>query len=295
MSAAMKSVDFDYECPTTLDAVCRRLVEADGEAKLIAGGQTLVPLLAMRLARPALLIDINRVAELQGIEDRGDHVAIRACTRQAAALADPAVRGRVPLLAKALSFVGHAQTRNRGTIGGSLANADPAAEIGLAALALDAEISARSLDGERRIHLAQFFTGPMETLLAPDECLTRIRFPVWRDAGRVGTGFQEVSIRQSDFALAAAAVQLALDAGGVCRRIALSIGGADATPVRIAVSEDRLRGTMLAERDIAEAAAIARDALTPLSDLHASPVYRRRVAGALVARAVAEAKAEATA
>ena len=150
MSAAMKSVDFDYECPTTLDAVCRRLVEADGEAKLIAGGQTLVPLLAMRLARPALLIDINRVAELQGIDDRGDHVAIRACTRQAAALADPAVRGRVPLLAKALSFVGHAQTRNRGTIGGSLANADPAAEIGLAALALDAEISARSLDGERR-------------------------------------------------------------------------------------------------------------------------------------------------
>jgi CO/xanthine dehydrogenase FAD-binding subunit len=290
----MKAVDFDYECPASLEAVCRRLVDAEGEAKIIAGGQTLVPLLAMRLARPALLIDINRIAELQGIEDHGDHVAIRACTRQAAALGDPAVRGRVPLLAKALGFVGHGQTRNRGTIGGSLANADPAAEIGLAALALDAEIEARSLYGERKIHLSQFFTGPMETLLAPDECLTRIRFPVWRDGVRLGTGFQEVSIRQSDFALAAAAVQLALDAGGVCRRIALSIGGADATPVRIAAAEERLRGTRLTERDIAEAAAIARDALSPLSDLHASPVYRRRVAGALVARAVAEAKAEAT-
>jgi CO/xanthine dehydrogenase FAD-binding subunit len=291
----MKAVDFDYECPTSLDAVCRRLVEAEGEVKLIAGGQTLVPLLAMRLARPTLLIDINRVAELQGIEDLGDQVGIRACTRQAAALADPTVRERLPLLAKALRFVGHTQTRNRGTVGGSLANADPAAEIGLAALTLDADIEARTLDGERKIHLSKFFVGPMETMLAPDECLTRIRFPVWRDAGRVGTGFQEVSIRQSDFALAAAAVQLALDGGGVCRRIAVSIGGADATPVRIPAAEERLAGTRLGERDIEEAAAIARDALTPLSDLHASPLYRRRVAGALVARAIAEAKAEAAA
>ena len=291
----MKSVDFDYECPASLDEVCRRLVEAEGEAKIIAGGQTLVPLLAMRLARPALLIDINRIAELKGIEDIGDQIAIRACTRQAAALADPTVRERVPLLAKALGFVGHIQTRNRGTVGGSLANADPAAEIGLAALALDADIEARSLYGERKIHLSKFFTGPMETMLAPDECLTRIRFPVWHDVGRVGTGFQEVSVRQSDFALAAAAVQLALDAGGVCRRIAVSIGGADATPVRVAAAEARLNGTRLEERDIAAAASIARDALAPLADLHASPVYRRRVVGALIARAIAEAKAEAAA
>jgi CO/xanthine dehydrogenase FAD-binding subunit len=118
---------------------------------------------------------------------------------------------------------------------------------------------------------------------------------VWHDEGRVGTGFQEVSVRQSDFALAAAAVQLALDAGGVCRRIALSIGGADAIPTRIAAAEARLRGTRLEERDIEEAAAIVRDALTPLADQHASPAYRRRVAGALVSRAVAEAKAEAAA
>ncbi len=285
----MKAVDFDHECPASIDEVCRRLA-AGGDGKIIAGGQTLVPLMAMRLARPALLLDINRIAALQGIEDRGDHVAVRACTRQAAALDHPAVRAGVKLLAKALGFVGHDQTRNRGTIGGSLANADPAAEIGLAALALDAEIEARSTRGMRTIALAQFFVGPMETALAADECLTEIRFPVWRE-GTIGTGFQEVSIRRSDFALAAAAVQVARDAGGTCRRIAIAVGGAAPTPIRIAAAERRLLGTRLEPSDIDAAAAIVREAVAPLADLHASPAYRRRVAAALVARALAEAVA----
>ncbi|HZT52381.1 MAG TPA: xanthine dehydrogenase family protein subunit M [Stellaceae bacterium] len=285
-------MDFDYECPVSLDEVCRRLAAAGGEAKIIAGGQTLVPLLAMRLARPALLIDINRVPELSGIEETADGLAIRACTRQAAALADPRVRARVPLLAKALGFVGHIQTRNRGTIGGSLANADPAAEIGLAALTLDAEIEARTRDGTRTIPLGGFFLGPMETQLAPDECLACVRFPVWRD-GRIGTGFQEVSVRQSDFALAAAAVQVALDPTGLCRRAAISVGGAGATPMRIPAAEARLCGTRLEAGDTDAAAAIVRGAVNPLADPHASPAYRRRIAGALVARAIAEARTEA--
>jgi CO/xanthine dehydrogenase FAD-binding subunit len=289
----MKAVDFDYERPGSVDEVCRRLAASGGEAKIIAGGQTLVPLLAMRLARPTLLLDINRIGELQGIAEDGDDLVLRACTRQAVALAHSLVRTRVPLLAKALTFVGHGQTRNRGTVGGSLANADPAAEIGLAALALDARIEARSLKGVRTIAIADFFTGPMETVLASDECLMCVRFPVWRNVGAIGTGFQEVSIRQSDFALAAAAVQLALDANGTCRRVVLSIGGADATPMRSAAAEARLLGTGLADSDIEAAASLAREALAPLSDLHASPLYRRRVAGALVARALAEAKAEA--
>ena len=289
----MKAADFDYECPASIDAVCGRLAEAAGEAKIIAGGQTLVPLMAMRLARPALLLDINRIAALHGIADAGDHVVVRAATRQAAALAHETVRARVPLLAKALGFVGHVQTRNRGTIGGSLAHADPAAEIVLAALALDAEIEARSVSGTRTMALAGFVTGPMETELAPAECMTAIRFPVWRDAGALGTGFQEVSIRQSDFALAAAAAQVVLDQAGVCRRAAVAVGGADATPTRMADAEARLIGTRLDDDDIAAAASLARAALAPLADLHASPLYRRRVAGALVARALAEAKGEA--
>ena len=286
----MKAVDFDYERPASVAVLCRRLAEARGEAKIIAGGQTLVPLLAMRLARPALLLDINRIDELDFIAARDGVVAIGAMMRQDAALANDTVRAQVPLLAKALRFVGHVQTRNRGTIGGSLANADPAAEIGLAALALDAEVRARSVAGERAIALRDFFRGPMETALAPEECLTEICFPPWREAVAVGAGFQEVSVRHSDFALSAAAVQLALDGGGVCRRIAIGVGGADATPVRAAAAEQRLLGTRIEKRDIEDAGALVASALAPLADLHASPRYRNRIAAALVTRALAEAR-----
>jgi CO/xanthine dehydrogenase FAD-binding subunit len=288
----MKAVDFDYVRPASVDEVCRLLAQAAGEAKIIAGGQTLVPLLAMRLARPTQIIDINRIAALQGIAADADGVMIRACTRQAAALEDKTIRARVPLLAKALGFVGHDQTRNRGTIGGSLANADPAAEIGLAALTLDAEVRARSARGERVIPLREFFFGPMTTALTPEECLAEIRFRDWREGGKLGTGFQEVSIRKSDFALAAAAVQMVI-ADGVCRRIAVSVGGAGAAPQRMGAVEARLAGTRLEARDLEDAAALVRDTVTPLNDPHASPLYRKRVAGAMVARAVAEAKAEA--
>ena len=292
----MKAVDFDYLRPASLAELCRSLADAAGEAKIIAGGQTLVPLLAMRLARPALLLDINRLAELDGIEEEPDHLVIRAGTRQAAVLRHEAVGRRAPLLAKALRFVGHQQTRNRGTLGGSLANADPAAEIGLAALALDVEIRARSSAGERSIPVTEFFLGPMTTALAPEECLTAVRFPEWRaEDGTLGTGFQEVSVRHSDFALAAAAVQLALDRDGVCRRLALSVGGTGATAVRVAAATERLIGTRLADQDIDAAAAIVSRSIEGITDPHASVAYRRRIAGAVAARALAEARTEATA
>jgi CO/xanthine dehydrogenase FAD-binding subunit len=293
---AMKAVDFDYARPGSVGEACRLLAEAAGDGKIIAGGQTLVPLLAMRLARPALLVDLNRIPELQGIEQSGDAVILRACTRQAVALADRTIRQRVPLLAKALRFVGHVQTRNRGTIGGSLANADPSAEIGLAALALGAEIEARSAAGDRRIAIADFFIGPMMTALEAEECLISVRFPIWPGPGRrVGTGFQEVSARRSDFAIAAVAVQLQLDGDGVCRRIALGVGGAGARPLSVDAAAARLKGTRLAAPDLAAAARIVRDTVEPDSDLHASADYRRRLAGALVERAVAEAAADALA
>lgn len=288
----MKAVDFDYEQPHSVAEACQLLSQTEREARLLAGGQTLVPLLAMRLARPTLVIDINRIDELQGIEANDGQVVIRACTRQARALADPAVRLRLPLLAKALSFVGHVQTRNRGTVGGSLANADPAAEIGLAALALDAEVEARSAASARTIAIRDFFVSPMVTTLEAGECLTTVRFPVAPDA--VGTGFQEASIRRSDFALAAVAVQLVMERG-VCTRLAASVGGAGAMPIRLNAIEYKLVGTKLGNAELAEAERLAHDGIDGVSDLHASAAHRRRIAGALAARAIAEARDEALA
>jgi CO/xanthine dehydrogenase FAD-binding subunit len=228
----MKAADFDYSCPASVAEACGLLAGANGEGRIIAGGQTLVPMLAMRLARPALLVDITRIAELRGIARTGAAVAVKACTTQTDALKSEFVREHVSLLAKALSFVGHIQTRNRGTIGGSFANADPAAEIGMAAVALDAEIVARNTKAERTIPCGAFFRGAMTTALGNDECLTEARFPVWEGEGRVGTGFQEMSIRRSDFALVAAAVQGLIDESGVCRRIAIALGGTGGKPIR---------------------------------------------------------------
>ncbi len=291
----MKAVDFDYARAASIDETCRLLAGAKGEAKIIAGGQTLVPLLAMRLTRPALLVDINGIASLQGIETRDGVVSISACTRQADALAHAEIRARLPLLAKALGFVGHVQTRNRGTVGGSLAHADPSAEIGLACLALDCQIVARSTAGERAIPTSDFFQGPMTTALKPEECLTEIRLSPWRERGRIGTGFKEISIRRSDFALVAVACQLVLGEDGVCRRLSLALGGVGPAPFRADDVEKRLTGTRLETRDIENAISTLQETIEPQSDLHVSADYRRRVTGALAARAIAEAHDEAMA
>lgn len=291
----MKAVDFDYRRAATVHEACQLLADANGEGKIIAGGQTLVPLLVMRLARPALLIDINPIEALQGVETANDWLAIRACTRQADALASALVRQNAPLLGKALRFVGHPQTRNRGTIGGSLANADPAAEIGLVAVTLGCEVVAQSAAAKRTISIGSFFTGPLTTALQPDECVTVVRFPIRSPTERVGAGFQEVSIRRSDFALVAAAAELVLDTEGVCRRASIGIGGAGPVPLRIVPAGERLVGTRLEDGDVADAAAIVRARIEPQADLHASADYRRRVAGELARRAIAEARQEALA
>ena len=289
----MKAADFDYSCAASIPEACRLLAGANGEGRIIAGGQTLVPLLAMRLARPALLVDITRIADLRGIEFRDGAVTIKACTIQAEALASDIIRKHVPRLAKALHHVGHGQTRNRGTIGGSLANADPVAEICMAALALDGEILSRGAKSERIIPSADFFRGAMTTALAFDECLTAVRLPIWGQPGRMGTSFLELSIRRSDFALVAAAVQALFDDKGICRRIAIVVGGCGATPLRAPASAERLMGTRVEESDLAEATRLLQETIAPQSDLHASADYRRRVAGELVMRAVREARREA--
>src|SRR5882672_8859348 len=195
----MKPAPFDYVRAATLAEACE-LLAGDEDARLIAGGQTLVPMLAMRLARPARLIDIMRLQELAGIrqEDGADGaVVVGATTRQAQAERDPDIRASVPLLARVLPWVGHPPTRNRGTIGGSIANADPSAEIPLVAVTLGAEIMLATPDGPSSMPADDFFIGPMLTTIAPGECVSAVKFPVWRHE-RIGVGFFEVSARKSD-------------------------------------------------------------------------------------------------
>lgn len=292
----MKAAEFDYLRAATLAEACEALVDAgdDAERKIIAGGQTLVPLMAMRLARPTLLIDINDVAELTGIDDLGGSVAIRACTRQRSAEASEIVDERLPLLARALPFIGHWQTRNRGTVGGSLACADPSAEIPLVAVTLEADIVARSAArGERVIAARDFFEAAMMTALAPDECLFEARFPVWSGDGVVGTGFHEVSSRQSDFAVASAAAQVALDGDGVCRRATVAVGGVAPTPVALDSIAAALVGSRLDAADVDAAIAGIAGLIDPDDDLHGTADYRRRVVGILTGRAIRDARDDA--
>ncbi len=292
----MKAAEFDYIRADSVAAACEALAAAGPgeEHKIVAGGQTLVPLMAMRLARPSLLVDIDGIPGLDGIDAGDGVVAVGAMTRQRAAELSPAIRGELPLLAKALRFVGHLQTRNRGTVGGSLVHGDPAAEIPLVAVALDAELEAEGTGGRRVCPADGFFEAPMVTAIAPDECLVEARFPVWT-GGRIGTGFREVASRQGDFAIVAAAAQVALDPDGTCSRIAAALGGVAPRPVRIAALEDALTGARLDDGAIDAALASVEAAIEPDDDLHATAAYRGRVAKVLLGRAIREARDEAAA
>ena len=289
----MKAAPFDYQVANSIEDVTTGLADAGDEALIIAGGQTLVPMMAMRLARPALLIDVNGIGELQGIEHAADGIHIKACTRQSDALSSAIVRDRLPLLAKALPHVGHAQTRNRGTVGGSIALGDPAAEIPLVATALDARITLRNQNNSREIPVPGFYEGPLMTTRAPGECITEVRFPEWTEEGRLGTGFQEVNQRHGDFAIVAAAAQVLIGGDGICLRAAVALGGVHGTPLRLSAAEDILTGTSIDEAAINAAADAVEGAIDPESDLHASAAYRRRVAKVLVGRVIREALSDA--
>jgi CO/xanthine dehydrogenase FAD-binding subunit len=266
------------------------LLGADEDARLIAGGQTLVPMLAMRLARPARLIDILRLPELAGIREENGTIVVGATARQAQAERDPVIEASVPLLAQVLPWVGHPPTRNRGTIGGSIANADPSAEIPLAAVTLGAEILLATAQDERWARAHDFFIGAMLTTVGQGECIRAIRFPVW-PYKRIGVGFFEISARRSDFAFVAAAAQVALDDEDRCVEVALGIGGVGDRPLRLDVSS--LKGTKLDAASISDAVNAASLELEATSDLHASAAYRRRVAVSLGVRALEQARADA--
>ncbi len=284
----MKSVPFDYIRAVSIEETCA-LLAADEDARVIAGGQSLVPMLAMRVARPTRLIDILRLPELSGVRDDGSAVVIGAATRQAAAERDPLIAAKVPLLAKIFPWIGHPATRGRGTIGGSIAHADPSAEIPLVAATLRAEIVVRGASGDSVIRADQFFLGPMVTALPQGGLLTEIRFPVWAQP-RVGVGFQEVNARHSDFAFVCAAAQVAVDDDGRCTACALGVGGLGEYPVRIEQAEAELIGSGLGDAAVAKAVGSAMETIDIWGDLHASADYRRRVGGVLARRALNDAR-----
>ena len=286
----MKPAPFEYFAAASADDAVRLLAEHGDEALILAGGQSLVPMMNMRLARPSVLIDINDCDEMKFMAADGDGFAIGAGTRQKDILKSAETCTAVPLLLKALAFVGHVQTRNRGTLGGSIAHGDPSAEMPLVAVTLDAAISLRTSNGERTIAASEFYSGPMSTERAPDECLMAVSFPLSTGAG---TGFHEVSERHGDFAIVSAAAEINLDAGGKCASAAIGIGGAHPHPVKALKAEAILVGEAPSDALIEAAAEAATDGIEAMDDVHATGAYRMRVARVLAARAISDALAEA--
>jgi carbon-monoxide dehydrogenase medium subunit len=283
----MKPAAFEYSRPADIDEACALLAADDG-ARVIAGGQTLVPLMAMRLARPSRIIDIARIPGLAYVRDDGSDIAIGATTRQHVVEIDPLVRAKLPLLFKAMPFVGHTATRARGTVGGSLANGDGAAEIVLVAATLGATLVWRDAGTNSSITASDFFLGPMVTALPLTACLAEARFPVWPEP-RVGVGFHEINARQSDFAFVSAAAQIALDADGRCIRAAIGIGAATAVPLRLDAVAEELKGQRFDEGAVRRSLSEALAGIEAMADLHASAEYRKRVAVTMGLRAIADA------
>jgi carbon-monoxide dehydrogenase medium subunit len=277
----MKLPDFEYRVPETIAEALTVLAQHQDEANLLAGGQSLIPLLALRLAHPAVLIDINRLDELSGVSVTDGWVAIGALTREYMAEESPTVAEAVPLLAAALPLIGHEAIRSRGTIGGSLAHADPAAELPAVARALDAEFVVRSESGERVIPAAEWFEGYLTTSRLPEEIVVEVRFPVAEPG--TGVAFQEVARRHGDFAMVGLASSLTLTDGTITdARLAFS-GVAD-VPVRAAEAERLLIDQQPSAELFAEAARRAAEPLDPPADLHGSSDYRKKVAATLVRR-----------
>jgi carbon-monoxide dehydrogenase medium subunit len=288
----MKPAPFEYHVPTTATEAASLLAELGDDAKVLAGGQSLIPMLALRLAVFDHLVDIGRIPELQGIERRGDTLWIGACTTDAAVETSAEVAAAVPLLAKATPFIGHIQIRNRGTLGGSIAHADPAAEYPAVALALDATMDVVSPTGRRDIAATDFFDGLWSTTIEPDEVLAGVSFPIW--GGRSGFAVSELARRHGDFAIAGATVGVELDADDRISRCALGLIGLGSQPERARAAEAELAGRRVDEVDAAEVGRMAMAGLDSVpEDQHGPAAYRLRVGAEMVARAWVTASTEA--
>ena len=282
----MKLPPVDYEAPGTLDEALDLLAEHEDEASVLAGGQSLIPLLALRLAQPTVLIDINGVEGLSGVSQTDGWVTIGATTREYVAEESATIAESVPLLAAALPLIGHEAIRSRGTVGGSLAHADPAAELPAVARALNAEFVVRGPSGERVVPAAEWFEGYLTTSRGPDELLTEVRFLAARPG--TGTSFQEVARRHGDFAMVGLATSVTLNAGTITDA-RLAFAGVSDVPARATAAEELLEGERPTAELFGEAARVAAADIDPPSDLHGSAEYRKKVAAALVRRGLREA------
>jgi aerobic carbon-monoxide dehydrogenase medium subunit len=283
----LKPPRFDYASPATLDEAVALLAQGRGEAKVLAGGQSLMPILAFRLARPALLVDLRRLPGLDGIAIGPDGTRLGAKLRWRDLERDAGLAQAQPLLCEAVKHIAHYQIRNRGTVGGSLAHADPAAELPGIAVACEGVIHVVGAAGARAIAAASFFTGPLSTALASDEIVTALALPPWPAARR--WGFAEFARRRGDFALAGIALFYDRDAGGRAANAHVAVIGACAAPHRLAAAEAALDGRLVDEDAIRAAATAAANAVDPPSDLHADADYRRALVAVLVERALARA------
>ncbi|HEV2888590.1 MAG TPA: FAD binding domain-containing protein [Jatrophihabitans sp.] len=278
----MKPPAFDYSRPESLDEALEVLAESGSDAKVLAGGQSLLPLLSMRLIAPARLVDVNRLAELAYIRSGPDAVRVGALARHAALLRDAGARDRQPLLAEAVAVIAHPTIRNRGTSVGSLVHADPSAELPAVLCLLNGSVTVASATGRRSVPAGQFFIGPLESAVGPGELAIEASFPAL--AARSGTAFTEVSRRHGDYAICGVAVLVELDED---LRISAARAGylsVSATPLVLDLTE--AVGGRPHDADLAEAAAFARAAVDPEPDIHASADYRRQLAGVLTGRAL---------
>jgi carbon-monoxide dehydrogenase medium subunit len=284
----MKLPPFEYACPTSIFEAVALLASHDGEAKLLAGGQSLVPMMAFRVASPSLLVDLRKLAELRQIGITQDGVVLGAMVRWRDILEDERLKTEHPLLVAAVEHVAHYQIRNRGTVGGSIAHADPAAEMPGIVVTCEAQIAVMGKGGGRTIAAGDFFRGPLMTVLEADEIITEIRLPLWPAKRRFG--FQEFSRRRGDFAMAAAAVFYDEDNGKARNAHVGAIGVAD-YPLRLPSVEAIINGQKVDDAVIAKAEAAASAAVDPADDIHASGAYRKALVGVMVERALKAAAA----
>jgi carbon-monoxide dehydrogenase medium subunit len=282
----MKPASFEYHSPASVAEALALLQQHASDARLLAGGQSLVPMMNFRLVAPAVIVDLNRIPELAYIADDGDVVRIGAMTRQRTAEFSPVVGEKLPLLREAIKLVGHLPTRSRGTIGGTIAHADPSAEIPMVFQALEGDVVARGPQGERITKAADFFRDALTTSLEPDEMLVEVRWPAMPPGA--GYAVEEFSRRHGDFAIAAIAAVVVRD-GTRCTKARLATAGISAHSVRLRAAEEVLEAEGLGESAIAHAADIAAGVVEPLADQNASAEFRRHLTRVLTGRALCKA------
>jgi aerobic carbon-monoxide dehydrogenase medium subunit len=284
---AMSATTFEYHAPTTLQEALSLLTQYGGEAKILAGGHSLLPIMNLRLAQPKALIDIGKIPGLSGIREENGTIVIGAMTTHYLVESSSLLKQKVPILPETAAVIGDVQIRNRGTIGGSIAHADPAGDLPAAAVALDMQLKAVGPRGERTLKAREFFVDILTTALQPDEILTEIRVPVF--AAHTGSAYEKFPNPASRYAIVGAAAIVRVDSNGVCQKASIGLNGITGKPVAAVGVEQALVGKRLNDQSIQEAAAKAADGLDPLGDIFASAVYRAHLARVFTKRALAKA------